>query len=64
MWISSYFIILRENFSAIDMISHIDERSLDAFKDFAHHLLTVKSKTQVSTALIIQPSRQVTGQVL
>lgn len=65
VWISSYFIIFRENFLvAINIVSHIDERSLDAFKDVTHHLLTLQNKTQVSTALNVQLSLQVTGQVL
>jgi len=65
VWISSYFIIFRENFLvAKNMVSHIDERSLDAFKEVTHHLLTVQKTTQVSTALNVRLSLQVMRQVL
>ena len=49
---------------AIIIVSHIDDRSLDAFKDVTCHLLTVQNKAEVSTAVNVQLSLQVTGQVL
>ncbi|KAJ7411016.1 hypothetical protein WISP_104962 [Willisornis vidua] len=44
----------------INIVRHIDERSLDAFKDVTHRLLTVQDKTQVCTALNVQLSLQLT----
>lgn len=64
VWISSYFITFRENFFVAINIGSQVERCLDAYKDITHHLLTVQNKTQASTALNVQLSFQVTGQVL
>lgn len=49
---------------SINIAGHIDEESLDDFKDVTQHLLMVQSKTQVSTGFNVQLSLQVTGQVL
>lgn len=65
VWFSLYFSIFGENFLvAVNIVKHVDERSLHAFKDVTHHLLTVQNKTHVGTALNVQLSLQVTGQVL
>jgi len=65
LWIYSYFIIFRENFSlAVNTASYIEERSLDPFNDVAHHIKGVQNKTQVNKAQTVQLSVQVTRHLL